>query len=135
MNEARHTDVDGVSVERELAARQLRLRFATDVERQFEADTGRARSRLLVYQSFAGIVIYLTYVVADHELTLDVFPMALAIRLGAVTPLSLLAIVVLWFNPRPAVREGLVCGASALAALSTLAIMLLSQSPLRDGYR
>lgn len=119
-------------VEQELAKRGLRLRFAPELERQFEAETSAARSRMLFLQEGAALLFYLFHSFTDLMLIPDVVPLALALHLGIALPISLIAMVALWFNPRPALREAIVVGLGVLAAIITLGLMVASAAPLRD---
>jgi len=123
---------DDMLVEQELARRGLRLRFAPEMEQRFESETSIARSRLLFYQEIAALVFYLLHSVTDLALISDVIPMALVLHLGIALPVSLIALVMLWFNPPPALREMLAVMLGLLAAVITLGLMLASEMPLRD---
>jgi diguanylate cyclase (GGDEF)-like protein len=120
-------------VERQLGARRgLKLRFSRELELRFEAETAPGRSRMLFLQGVAGTAFYLFHSVTDFALIPDVAPLALVIHIGIALPLGLIALVMLWFNPPPTVRESLVVAMGLVAGLVTLALMLLSASPLRD---
>ena len=108
------------------------LRFPPSIERAFEADTGLARSRGLFWRGVIAVIIYLLFLVPDWQVVPDVFGAALIIRLGVVAPLSAVLLLVIWHNPPVWLREGIEIGSAMLAAVSTLAVMLLSQSPLRE---
>lgn len=123
---------DEMQVERQLARRGLGLRFSPELEAQFEAETSLARSRLLFMQEAIALCFYLAHSFTDLALVPDVAPLALALHLGVATPISLIALVLFWFNPPPALRESLVVGIGLLGGGLTLAIMLASDSPLRD---
>src|SRR5690606_16577431 len=86
----------------------------------------------LFLQALAGLAFYLVHSFIDFALIPDVMPLALVLHLGIVTPLALIALVLFWFNPPPALREFLVVGVGVLAGVITLGLMLLSDSPLRD---
>jgi len=119
-------------VERELAKRGMKLRFAPELERQFEAETSAARSRMLFLQEGAALIFYLIHSFTDLMLISDVAPLALTLHLGIALPVSLIAMVALWFNPRPVLRESMVVGLGVLATIITLGLMLASAEPLRD---
>lgn len=123
---------DEILVERQLAHRGLRLRFAPELEARFEAETALGRSRMLFLQAIAGLVFYLIHSFTDFTLVPDVVSLALVLHLGIATPLSLIALVLLWFNPPPALRESVVLAIGIMAGVLTLALMLASESPLRD---
>lgn len=119
-------------VEQQLAQRGLRLRFAPELERQFESETSAARSRMLFYQEIAALLLYLAHSFTDLTLIPDVVPLALVLHLGIAVPLSLAVLVLLWFNPPPRLRETIVVAIGVLGALVTLGLMLASEAPLRD---
>lgn len=121
-----------MQVERHLASRGLRLRFAPPLEAQYEAETSLARSRLLVWQGIAGYIFYLIHSLTDLTLIPDIIPLALVLHLGVATPLTLIGLTLYWFNPPPALRESVIVGLALVAGLLTLALMLASGSPLRD---
>lgn len=123
---------DEMLVERELANRGMKLRFAPELERQFEAETSAARSRMLFLQEGAALIFYLIHSFTDLMLISDVAPLALTLHLGIALPVSLIAMVALWFNPRPVLRESMVVGLGVLATIITLGLMLASAEPLRD---
>lgn len=123
---------DEMLVEQELARRGLRLRFAPALERRFESETSVARSRMLFVQQVVALLFYLVHSFTDFTVIPDVVPLALVIHLGIVLPITLISLVVLWFGPPPALRETMVVGLGVLAALTTLALMLASEAPLRD---
>ena len=133
MDRISRTDVDETAIQRELEARRFGLAFPPALEALFETETGRERSRRLAVQGLVGLGIYLLYLWADHLLTPDILPLAVAIRLGLVTPLSLVALALLRRNPQPRLREGSIAVVSVLGGFSTLFIMVMRQSPLRDA--
>jgi len=123
---------DEMQVERQLARRGLRLRFSPELEAQFESETSAARIRMLFMQEVVALLFYLFHSFTDFALVPDVVPLALILHLGIALPISLIGLVLLWFNPPPALRETVVVGLGVLAALITLALMLASEAPLRD---
>lgn len=127
--------LDSMSLDAGVETGRFSLRFPPALERRFEAETGLARSRSLVWRGLVAIGFFVVYLAADWMLTPDVFGLALVLRLAIVLPLALVAVARLWFNPRPALRESLVGGVCVAAGVSTLLIMLLSVSPLRDAQQ
>lgn len=119
-------------VERQLTRRGLRLGFEPALEARFEADTGAARCRMLAWQGVLGTLCLVTYLAADWLLTLDIFGLAVGLRLGLLLPLVGLTLFLLGRNPPVPVREGLVTLIPVLAALTTVIIVELSESPLRE---
>lgn len=123
---------DEMQVERHLAHRGPRLRFAPELEAQYEAETSLARSRLLVWQGLIGYVIFLLHSLTDLTLIPDIVPLSLMLHLGVATPLMLICLTLYWFNPPPALRESVIIAHALTAGLITLSLMLASNSPLRD---
>jgi diguanylate cyclase (GGDEF)-like protein len=123
---------DEMLVEQELTRRGLRLRFAPEMELRFESETSAARSRMLFYQELVALFLYLSHSLTDLSLVPDVAPLALVLHFGIGLPASMVVLVLLWFNPRPVLRESLAIGITMVGALLTLAVMLASDAPLRD---
>ena len=123
---------DEMLVEQQLARRGLRLRFGRELEHRFESETSAARSRMLFVQEVVALLFYLFHSFTDLALISDVAPLALVLHLGVALPISLIALVAMWFNPPPALRETIVVSLGMIGALFTLALMLVSEEPLRD---
>jgi diguanylate cyclase (GGDEF)-like protein len=119
-------------VERQLAQRGPRLRFEPELEARFEAETGFARSRMLFLQELLGLAFFLVHCLTDLTLIPDVIPLSLLLNFGISLPISLIVLVLFWFDPRPALRESLIALVGLMAGLGTLGLMLASGSPLRD---
>ena len=74
-------------------------------------------------------MLYDAYLLSDLRLVPDIFASAVLIRLGLVTPLFLAVILVLRFNPPPALRESLQAGLIVVVTASILWLTAVSQSP------
>jgi diguanylate cyclase (GGDEF)-like protein len=111
----------------------IALRFPRALERGFEAEAHHSRCRRLVWSAFLGLAIFDLFLFGDWQMTPDIFSLALFARLGALTPLALLAVVVVWFEPPVWICETLAASAAVLAAAIMLGLMLLSNSPYREG--
>ncbi len=133
MPQRRGDAVDDAMVERALKTRRPRLAFAPPLEKFFENETRAARSRMMFWQGLVGLAVYLLLLVTDLRLTPDVFPLAVAIRVGIVGPFIVVALVMLLFDPLPLLREGVMALVAVLAGFSSLYLMLESTSPLRDA--
>ncbi len=120
-------------VEHELPRRGLRLRFPTELEAQFETDTGPGRCRMVLIQAIFALAIYLLYGLSDFWVIPDVAMMATMLRVGVVGSLTVIFVaVMLWSNPTPLVRESMIAGCCTFGGLTTLGVMVMSESPLRD---
>lgn len=106
-----------------------KLRFPPALEAAFEAETGLARCRRLIIYGFVAILLYDAYLLSDLRLVPDIFQSAMLIRLGIVTPLFLAFILVLRFNPPPALRESLQAGIIVVVTASILWLTVASDSP------
>ncbi|WP_432491829.1 GGDEF domain-containing protein [Kineococcus gypseus] len=69
-------------------------RFPPARERAFQAGRGAARSRSFVLTALAGVVIFDLYALLDAAFAPQVLGLSLALRLGVVTPVTLLVLVV-----------------------------------------
>jgi diguanylate cyclase (GGDEF)-like protein len=123
---------DEMQVERHLARRGPRLRFAPELEARYEAETSLSRSRLLVLQGIAGYLFFIIHGITDLALIPDIVPLSLMLHFGVATPLTLIGLTLYWFNARPALRESVIIFLGLTAGLITLGLMLASGSPLRD---
>ena len=124
--------VTEAQVEQQLARRAPLLTFEPALEQRFEADTGAARCRMLAWQGVLGTLCLIAYVAADWLLTPDIFGFAVGLRLGLLLPLVGLTLWLLSINPPAPIREGLVTVIPVLAALTTIVIVEVSESPLRE---
>ena len=124
---------DAGLIDRELKSHHLPLGFSPPLEHHMEAETGAERARHLVFRGCFGLVLFAVYLFVDYQLTPDTFAIALVLKLGIVMPLAIAMMVVLWFNPRPVVRELGIGAVVFFAVQSTFAVMLMSESPVRDG--
>jgi diguanylate cyclase (GGDEF)-like protein len=125
--------VDPSLVEATLASGLRRLRFPLDLEAAFERETGRHRCDQLAIGAVIGIAMYGLALVNDWLVTPDIFVTALWLRLGVVMPILWVITARLFFNPSVFVREGGVAVGTLLAVASSLYLMLLSDSPLREN--
>jgi diguanylate cyclase (GGDEF)-like protein len=107
-----------------------KLRLPAALEAAFEAVTGPARCRRLIVFGFVGIVLYDFYLLSDLRLVPDIFGSAMLLRLGVVTPLAVVVMLVLRSRPPPVLRESLQAGLIVVIAASVLWLTYASQSPM-----
>jgi len=122
-------------VDEALSAPRLRLCFDAPLEAQFESETGAARSRLLVLQGIAAVLIYNSLLVLDFFALPDAFWLAVLVRVGLFGGVMAITLSVTWRNPSPRVREGLLAVAALVASGGVLILVLASSSPMRGNYR
>jgi diguanylate cyclase (GGDEF)-like protein len=110
-------------------AHRFRLKFPPALEERFEADTGGDRSRSMAVFNALGFAFgLLLYPVLSSDMT-DVAAQVRTYYLGLAIPVGFAVSALLWLQPRPAVREGLVL----LANLITIVVgfALFSSSHLK----
>ena len=107
-----------------------KLKLPPGLEAAFEAETGPGRCRRLIVYGLVAIVLYDVYLLSDLRLVPDMFQSALLLRLGVVTPLALVVLLVLRSHPPPALRESLQAGLTVVIAASILWLTIASQSPM-----
>ncbi len=110
------------------------LSFSKQLEAAFEHEMAGERCRQLALGGLFGILLYDLFLISDWLITPDTFMTALWVRLGIVTPVALLMIAALYFNPPVAIREFLVAvGAVGLGAGGDIYLMLISKAPHHDA--
>lgn len=122
-------------IDQALGAPRLRLRFAEPLEAQFEAETGAARSRMLVRQGVVAVVIYTALLVLDFFAINDVFWLAVLVRVVGFGGMMAVMLSVTWHNPPARVREGLLALTALVASGGVLVLVFSSQNPMRSNYR
>lgn len=125
--------IEAADIERAIDSKSLRLRFMPALESLFEREAGAERARHLVQRGIIGVLLFVGYLAVDAQLTPDTFWIAVALRLGVVLPIALILMLMGWYNRAPLLREAAAGGVVFLAVLSTLVVMLMSESPLRDA--
>lgn len=130
MARAATAEIDLGAIEAARAAGPRCIHFTPALEAQFEADTGEQRSRYLILCGLFGLLVYNVFLISDYTLLPDVFPAALALRLGIVTPIAWVVLVVFSRNPPPWLREGLAAAMMLLVMTSAVYLVLESQNPL-----
>lgn len=124
--------VDQSLVDQAIASQCALLRFPAALERQFESETARSRSKALAVGGLIGVIAFDFLLISDRWLLPDVFPLALWVRLGIVTPLELLTTWILFRGPNVFVRETIIGVFGAiLPTFAHLFLMLSSASTYR----
>ena len=122
-------------VDEALAAPHMRLRFDAPLEAQFETETGAARSRLLVRQGVAAVLIYNGLLVLDFFALSDVFWLAVLVRAGLFGGIMAITLSVTRRNPPPRVREALLALSALVGGGGVLILVVASTNPMRSNYR
>jgi len=74
-------DEFGLKAVERAAVRGLgRVRFAPNIEAQFEADTRKGRIRYLIACGLIGLLLYDLFLLIDYQLIRDIFPIAAMLR-------------------------------------------------------
>jgi len=106
-----------------------RLRFSRRLERQFQNDSRAGRTREMLIGGIVSVLCYQLFLLADYLMVADVWPLALLVRLGIVTPIAVAALTVLWLDPPVALREVMAAGVTLLGVASVVLICRTSASP------
>ncbi len=109
------------------------MRFPDGLEQRFEQDIGIERSRQTVFRGAVGLVLLDLFLLSDWKLMPDVFDVAVMLRLGILTPITVLVLIVTWFVPPPWVRESMMAVILVLASCVTPILMHLSDSVYLDA--
>ena len=120
-------------IDRTIAGGFRFMRFPRSLERRFEADTGPARSRELIVRSLLGLALFNVFLLSDWALMPDTFGSAMLMRLGIVTPLALMLLVITALNPPPVFREGVQAAIVVMASMIPPVLILTSESPWREA--
>ncbi len=123
------------AVETFMASRQKRLAFPGWLEQSYEEGRRERRSKRLVANGRALIVVYNFFFVADWLLTPDTVAIAALLHFLVVTPWMLFAVGLFAREPNPAVREAVAGSLPILTAAQVLTIFLLSRSPGAAHYQ
>lgn len=109
------------------------LRFPSFLEQRFQADTREARVRHHRIFGLLGILLFDSFLIGDRAMVPDVIALSAWLRLGLLTPLSLLS---LWLIGRVSstTRENLIGTNVLMMGLSLVIIMLSTHSPNVQHY-
>jgi diguanylate cyclase (GGDEF)-like protein len=110
------------------------LRFEPVLEREYNADTARARIRHLTVTLTIGALLVMMFLVSDYALIPDLFPQAVALR-GVTTPIvAALCVVVIRRTKSAALRECIVVVMSVWVELGIAYLAVETHSPYRSDY-
>lgn len=109
------------------------LQFPAELERRFQGDTRTARIRHHTIFGLLGVVLFDSFLLGDRMMVPDVLALSAWLRLGVVTPLSLLALWALRISGA-FVRETLVSINVLLTGAALVIIMLRTHSPNVTHY-
>ena len=122
--------VSTAGIDRVLAREFRMLRFPPALEARFESDTGRARAHYLAVSAAILLSLNIFYIARDRTVIGDVYSLALFVRFGLIVPLGFAGCAVVWFNPRPWLREGLDAALVVFIVGALLYLYTSSRSPL-----
>jgi diguanylate cyclase (GGDEF)-like protein len=117
------------SITEALAARGLRLRFKPALERRYEDERRAQRVRDLTISGIVAMLVYNLFLIDDHVLIPDVFGYAVLVRVGIVTPIACLLLVIINVHRSPLLRETAVVAVSVLTVTGMLFLFSISHSP------
>jgi len=123
------------TIEKALKKRDFSVRFSSALEYRYETDRAAERSREIVNSGIAAVVMFNLFLIADHMLLPDVFKTILTLRLAFVTPLTLLAIVIVRGRPKPAVSETMGLLIALVVTASLVYGFAISRSHLAGYYQ
>ncbi|MDL2191363.1 diguanylate cyclase [Cobetia sp. LC6] len=106
----------------------LGVRFPVEIEARFEQDNHQARSHKLALMGSVAIGIYVLFLFNDWYLRPDYMREAIVIRVGVMTPITLVGLYVLKRGVSPIMREMLMTGLICLAMILTALLLQLSAS-------
>lgn len=121
-------------VEQELSTGARWLRFSSEIEAMFEADTREARIRRMTSTALVAMVLYNFFLLADGLLLRDVLWLAVIVRLGVITPISIGIYMVMRRPGMAAYRDLLAVLTVVLVTSSCGFLITLSESPLHPYY-
>ena len=110
------------------------MRFAPNLERLFETETGARRSRHLMIGMIPALLLFEIIVTTDFQALPDIIWPAIILRLGVMNLFGLPAMLILWRNPPPILREGVAMTVIIAQAAIIMVLVALSQSEFRGHY-
>jgi diguanylate cyclase (GGDEF)-like protein len=133
--------VEAQEVAQALSRKGWRLAFPKALEAQYMADEFERRLRYAIRTAFFALIFYDLFLLVDWLLMPDVFELAVALRLGIYTPVSLVLIAICHRHAHRLVglfgvgaADWLNMVATWFAALSIAVILLKSQGPNSHLY-
>lgn len=122
------------AIDAELAKGAKWLRFPTDIEREYDRETGPRKVVQLTMSALVGIILYNLFLIADSMLMSDVFHLAVIARLLVVTPVSILIYIILQ-ESRLARYRNLLAALNLIICFSTTAwLLVISEDPDKVIY-
>lgn len=110
------------------------LRFPPRIERLFlRHDIPRRRKRYLVL-GLVAVVIYNVYCFSDMIVLRDIYPLAWLIRLGIVTPVMCMMLLIVYLQKLKRYTEQMIGSIVVSTSLSILIMLLLSNDPNEIHY-
>ncbi|MBU1175161.1 MAG: GGDEF domain-containing protein [Alphaproteobacteria bacterium] len=126
--------VNQTEIVRNIASGVRWMRFTPGLERLFEAETGARRSRQLMIGIIPALLLFEAIVVTDFQALPDIVWPAIVLRLGAMNLVGLFALLILWRNPPPALREGVAMAVIIAQSAILMVLVALSDSAYRGHY-
>jgi len=105
------------------------LVFPPRLEAAFERETGAARHHALIVAGMVAIVIHDLFLFTDYTTIPDVFTAALILRLGIITPLAFMLMLLSRRGFTPVIRESVGAFVTLLISLGVVFLVTLSKSP------
>jgi len=110
------------------------LRFPVELETLFEQETGAARVRQMLLAGFVAIFTYDLFLASDNIIVPQIIQAALVVRLGLVTPLTLLVMAAQYRGLAPWLREAVGAAATVIGGLGAMYLLILSRDPNGPYY-
>ena len=117
-----------------MAAPWYRLRFPDRLEQLLNRDTDSARLRYFILAITVGLLLFVSFLISDHQLIPDVFPTALMLRAVVGPPIVLISILLIRHTKPGWLREAVAVFPGIVAAVIILVLFLLTRSPFRADY-
>ncbi len=116
--------------------RYLFLYFPVKLEKLFERETRKSRAFYLIQAGIAAIITNWLFILADITMQPDIVLSVLILRLGVLTPIVLVIMLLLHFYEglHPHLRESLQSIAIVLTAYTVIYLATISQSPYAFYY-
>jgi diguanylate cyclase (GGDEF)-like protein len=110
------------------------LYFPAALERRFEQDNLATRSHAQLVKGAIALILFDLFLLSDLTMVPDVFRQMLWLRLGVVTPLGLVALLVLARTPSPRMIEGIISSVSILTTGTILYAITFSHHAFASYY-
>ncbi len=110
------------------------LRFPAPLEDIFERETSVARVRHMIVAGMIAVLTYDLFLFSDYSMVPDIIKAALIIRLGIVTPLTLLVMAAQYRGLSPQLREGAGMAVTLAGGAGLIYLLGLSREPNASYY-